>query len=156
MKNLLLSAILFVSASSLWAQAPVLTEANIQGKWKLVTYSTDEVSLDLTTGKAKVKDAAAKKLGTAYVENLKKETEALTEQLKFDYLEINGKKFSLLSDNVVKTGSYKIGRDKKNNPTVTATFRDTSKSTVPLIMKDGKLVLKQKYTGKVFTFAKIE
>lgn len=157
MKNLLLSVFLFVTISPLLAQAKaeIFTEKDIQGKWKLVTYATDEVSLDITTGQATVNDVVAKTKGPELAEVLKEDTEAQLEKLKYDYLEITGTKFSLLTEGVVKLGTYKIKRDKKNNQVVTATFKDTSKSTVPLIMKDGKLVLHQKYTGKTLTFEKM-
>jgi hypothetical protein len=123
----------------LWAQK--YTQAEIQGKWKLVTYITSEATLDLTTGKATVDDIVAAKYGPEYTAELIKKTEALTEKLRLSYLEIDGAKFALLVNDVVRSGTYKIKKDKKNKQIIQATFLDTSQSTVPFIMKDGNIVL---------------
>lgn len=158
MKNLLLSAFLFVTISPLWAQATaqVFTEKDFQGKWKLVTYSANNVSLDVASGQATVDEVYAKTIQPEVAASLKQDMETNAANYVDDYLEVTGKKFVMFVDDKTQKGSYKISRDKKNNPVVTATFKDTSKSTVPIIFKDGRMVIKQKYTGRIFTFEKTE
>lgn len=158
MKNLLLSAFLFVSASSLWAQATaeVFTEKDFQGKWKLVTYSLNSVTLDVATGQAKVDEPIEKTMKPELAANLKKDMEAIAADYKDDYLQVTGKKFTMFVENSERQGSFKITRDKKNNQIIVATFKDTSKSTAPVLVKDGRIIIKQAYTGKVFTFERTE
>jgi Ni,Fe-hydrogenase I small subunit len=158
MKKLLLSIFLFVSISSLWAQTTVkvFTEKDFQGKWKLISYSANNVSLDVASGQATVDEVYAKTVEPEVAASLKQDMEKNAANYLDDYLEVTGKKFVMVVDDKTQKGSYKISRDKKNNQVVTATFKDTSKSTVPIIFKDGRIVLKQKYTGRIFTFEKIE
>lgn len=154
MKNLLLSVFLFVSTMPLWSQ--IVTEKDFQGKWKLVSYTTKDATLDVATGKATVNEASQKSLGPEFTARLIEEMEALAKDYNDDYLEFKGKKFSLFVENDIRKGSYKITRDKENNQVVVATFKDTSKSTVPINLHEGKLVIEQKYTGKLYTFEKSE
>lgn len=154
MKNLLLSVFLFVSAMPLWSQ--IVTEKDFQGKWKLVSYTTKDATLDVATGKATVNEASQKNLGPEFTAKLIEEMEALANEYHNDYLEFKGKKFSMFVDDKITKGTYKITRDKENNQVVVATFKDTSKSTVPINLHEGKLVIEQRYTGRIFTFVKEE
>ncbi|MHA3787638.1 hypothetical protein ACX0HA_05445 [Flavobacterium hauense] len=158
MKKLLLSIFLLVTISPLWAQATakVFTEKDFQGKWKLVTYSVNNVSLDVASGKATVDEVYGKTIKPEVAAGLKEGMEREAADYTDDYLEVKGKNFSMFVDDKTQKGSFKITRDKKNNQVVVATFKDSSKSTVPVIVKDGKIVIKQKYTGKIFTFDKDE
>jgi tRNA A37 methylthiotransferase MiaB len=158
MKSLLLSIFLFVTVTPLWAQATaeVFTEKDFQGKWKLVTYSVNNTSLDVATGKATVDEVIEKTIKPEVAASLKQDMELNAAEYKDDYLEVVGKKFSMFVEDKTRKGVFKITRDKKNNQVVVATFKDSSKTTVPVIVKDGKIVIKQPYTGKIFTFAKDE
>lgn len=157
MKNLLLSIFLFVTVSPLWAQATaeIYTEKDFQGKWKLVTYSENNVNLDVETGLVTVDEVYEKTIKPEVAASLKQDMERDAVNYKDDYLEVAGKKFTMYVNNKTEKGSFKIARDKKNNQVITATFKDTSKSTIPLLFKDGRMIIKQKYTGRIFTFEKI-
>lgn len=158
MKKLLLSVLLFVTVSPLWAQATaeIFTEKDFQGKWKLVTYSLNNVSLDVASGEATVDEVYKKTIKPEVAASLKEGMQIDAANYQDDYLEVTGKKFTMFVENSTLKGSFKITRDKKNNQIVVATFKDSSKSTVPVIVKDGKIVIKQKYSGKIFTFEKDE
>lgn len=158
MKSLLLSVFLFVTVSPLWAQATaeIFTEKDLQGKWKLVTYSANNTSLDVESGRVTVDEVYEKTIKPEVAASLKENMEKEAANYKDDYLEVTGKKFSMFVNNKTQKGSFKITRDKKNNQVITATFKDSSMSTVPLLFKDGKMIIKQKYTGKIFTFEKVQ
>lgn len=157
MKNLLLSVFLFVIVSPLWAQATaeIYTEKDLQGKWKLVSFSANNVTLDVESGVATVDEVYEKTIKPELAATLKQDMEINAADYKDDYLDVTGKKFVMYVNNKTQKGSFKINRDKKNNQVITATFKDTSKSTVPLLFKNGRMIIKQKYTGKIFTFERM-
>jgi hypothetical protein len=140
MKNLLLTVFLFVTISPLFAQAKaeVFTEKDFQGKWKLVTYSLNNVTLDVASGQATVDEVIEKTMKAEIAESLKKDMEKNATDYTDDYLEVKGTKFNMFVENQIRKGSFKITRDKQNNQVVVATFKDSSKSTVPVIIKENK------------------
>lgn len=155
MKKVILTALLFFCAVPLMAQAKaqVFTDKDFQGEWNLISYTTKDGTLNVTTGKAEASIIASEAFGQQYAEELAKKLEGETESLKQSYLEVKDKKFVLrLKDNIRK-GSFKIKRDKKNNQIIEATFTDTSQSTGPIVMKDGNIILTH-YSGDVYVFEK--
>lgn len=151
MKTFLLTVFLCVSIMPLSAQKP---ELDMQGQWKLISYSTKEVTLNVESGKATVEESIVGTYGPEYAKSLVEKTEGLTENLRLSYLEINGSKFALLINKVVRAGTYKIKRNKKNKQIIQATFLDTTQSTVPLILQDGEITLIESESKDKYVFAK--
>lgn len=155
MKRTLLSVLLFVCCLPALAQheAQVYTENDFQGQWKLVAYITSDGTLNMNTGKAEADIKMKAKYGDAYADEAIKKLEDEVEDLKQSYLEVSGKKFTLgLKDNV-RSGTFKLKRDKDNNQVLVAKFKDNSQSTGHFVMKDNDLVLTH-YSGDKYIFEK--
>ena len=155
MKRILLTVFLFFCVAPLMAQAKaqIFTEKDFQGQWRVVTYTTTAGTLNVLTGKAEPSLTEIEASGEVIAEESAKKLEAETAILQQSYLEVNGKKFKLRLKDNERSGKFKIKRDEKNNQVVVATFKDTSESTGPIVMKDGNIVLKH-YSGDIYVFEK--
>ncbi|MFD2603055.1 hypothetical protein [Flavobacterium suzhouense] len=158
MKNLLLSVFLFITASPMWSQAvaEVYSEKDLQGKWKLVTYREKSVSLDLASGKATIDEPIEKTIKHDEVAAmLRTNLESEAEHYQEGYLDVSGKNFKMFVHENLNKGTFRITRDKNINQVIVGTFKDKTKTTVPVKFKDGRLIIEQPYTNRIFTFERI-
>lgn len=151
MKNLLLSFFFLLCIMPLRAQ---LTAEEIQGKWKLVTVTTNEATVDVATGKVTMDNGPKKVLGTVKSDQIKKEFEDASEGFKTEYLEVKGNTFAVFMDGKLREGSFKVTKDKKDAPVIIATFKDKTYSKVSFRMKDGKAMLKPADSERTYIYEK--
>ncbi|MCO6148279.1 hypothetical protein [Flavobacterium sp. NRK1] len=148
MKKLMLTIITCMIFMTAWAQK--FTEKDLQGKWKLVTYSTVNASLDIATGKATVTETG-KSLGSAMEPRIKADIEVYAENLKIAYLEIEGNNFMQVLFDIVKAGPFTI-KDKDNYQVLDAKFDDGTKGLIAFTIKDEKLYLTYMGNGKTYIY----
>lgn len=150
MKNIILTLTCFLLALPAFSQK--LTQKDLQGKWVLVTYSTINASLDVTTGKATVTDTG-KSLGPEFGQRIIADMESYAENLKIATLEISGNHFEQVVYDVVKAGPFTI-EDKEPNQILNAAFDDGTNASMMVGMKEGKLYLGYPKTGKSYVYAR--
>jgi len=134
----------------LWAQKA--TVADLQGKWKLITYTTINCSLDVATGKATVTETA-KTLGKGLTDQLKKDIEAYADNLKIAYVEIEGNNYMQVIYDKVKAGPFTIS-EQENNQVINAQFDDGTTGSMYFKINGDKLILYFPQSSKTYTYQK--
>lgn len=76
---------------------------------------------------------------------LRTNLESEAEHYQEGYLNVSGKNFKMFVHENLNKGTFRITRDK-----------DKTKTTVPVKFKDGRLIIEQPYTHRIFTFERIE
>ena len=143
-KSLFIICTLLCFAAS-WAQK--VTEKELQGKWKLISYTVTNATLDVETGKVTVvnpNDTSA---------SLKKDLEGFADDLKTAYIEIQGNNFYQIITDAVKNGPFTL--DEKNGiQSINAAFDDGTNEQLPFIMKEGNLHFKLRH-NKTYVYKKV-
>ena len=143
-KSFLIICTLFCFAAS-WAQK--VTQKDLQGKWKLISYSIPNATLNVETGEVTltvVNDATA---------SLKTDMEGFAEDLKATYIEIEGNNFYQIVIDSVKNGPFTLG-EKDGMQSINAVFDDGTQEQLPFELKDGKLHFKN-YGSKIYVYKKV-
>lgn len=143
-KSFLIICALFCFAAS-WAQK--VTQKDLQGKWKLISYSIPNATLNVETGEvtlAVVNDATV---------SLKTDMEGFAEDLKATYIEIEGNNFYQIVLDSVKNGPFTLG-EKDGMQSINAIFDDGTQEQLPFELKDGKLHFKN-YGSKIYVYKKV-
>jgi hypothetical protein len=143
---------MFLLAAPLWAQK--LTEKDLQGNWKLITYAVSGASLDVETGKVTLSEADGSPLMAAMGIKLKTDMEAYAEGLRVSSLEIIGNTFNQVIVDIARNGSFTI-TEKGDQQFIAAKFDDGSSDNIPFKIIDGKLYLLSSQSPKQYVYSKL-
>ena len=150
MKNFLLTICAFFIFVPLWAQK--VTQEDLQGNWKLVTYIVPGATLDIVTGKVTMSEQK-NPMDVAVAAKLKADMESYAPGLSQAALEIKGNNFYRVFYDVVNNGPFTI-INKTDHQVISASFDDGTTAEIPFRIKDGKLYTTNLEKSKLYIYEK--
>ena len=149
-KSLFLFCILF-SSITLWAQK--VTEKDLQGNWKLVTYEVNGAILDVESGKVTLTQNDSP-LMASMGNKLKSDMESYAQGLRMSILEITGNNFYQVIIDNARNGEFSIS-EKNDVQVINVKFDNGKSDEIPFKITDGKLYFFNFQSPKKYIYIKL-
>jgi hypothetical protein len=151
MKSLFL--ILITCFLPLIVSAQKVTMENLQGTWKLSTYSVQGVSIDVETGTISASKETETRTSPAFLAQIKENIKQYAEPIKTSYIYITGNNIRKIIADIVNDGPFTL-KEKNGKQFIDANYDNGTTGQMAVNMIDGKPHITEARTQKEFIYTR--
>jgi hypothetical protein len=133
------------------ASAQTVTEKDLQGNWKMASFFTSGITLDIATSAVTISEELKSQITPDIEEQINTGMQAAAAQLKDSSLTINGKNLSQKIAGTEKKGTYVL-KDLEGKQYIAITYDDGTSNEVSVTIKDKQLHITRSENGQEAEF----